>query len=242
MNHRSERGVDPTDPAFYDEDYYQAGLHDRHWFKDSDAKHRLRWETVLRLLDPHGDEVLLDLGCASGEHALELRPRVAEVIGVDFSPAAIRLAQARAKGTAGIRFMQADVADMSELQPHSVDKAVAIDLLEHITDLQLLAMLNETWRVLKPGGRLVFYTPCASHYVERLKAANLILKQLPGHIAVRDPGHYRRIFHELAWKDIDISFLPSSYPLVGRVDRALMRLPGIGPLFRFRIAGTLLKP
>lgn len=232
---------DPRDPSFYGESYYTDNLHHRHWFKDNDAKRRLRLQTVIHLLQPTPRDRLLDLGCANGSHSVALKPMVAEVIGVDFSEAAIRIATQRAAGMSSISFIRCDVAHLDAIESESMDKAVAIDLVEHITDDTLASMLQEVWRVLKPGGRFVFYTPSATHYVERLKACG-VLKQLPGHIAVRDEKAYERLLGQLPWKHRSIESLPSSYPLFGLVDRLLMRNKWFGSLFRFRIVGTVSKP
>lgn len=226
----------PTDPRFYGEDYYRTSLHDRHWFRNNEAKFRSRWDNALRLLALQHDDVLLELGCAAGEHTLRLAPMVGQAIGLDFSADAIRLARAEA-ASAGSRaeFRQGDAADLSEFPEASVDKVLALDLVEHMTDDSLRGMLAEAWRVLRPGGRLVIYTPSASHYVERMKAANFILRQLPGHIAVRRGEAYQRMLDELPWARINLEYLPSSYPLFGLADRLLARMPLLGPWFRFRI-------
>ncbi|MEO6519425.1 MAG: class I SAM-dependent methyltransferase [Pseudoxanthomonas sp.] len=233
----------PTDPRFYGEDYYNNDLHDRHWFRNNSAKFRMRWESALRLLQPKPGDVVLELGCASGEHTLLLAPMVARAIGLDFSPDAIRLARAAAlRQSSRAQFLQGDVAHLSAFADASIDKVLALDLVEHIADDVLRKMLQETWRVLAPGGRLVIYTPSASHYVERLKARNLLLRQLPGHIAVREGAAYRALLEALPWAKVELDYLPSSYPVFGWVDRLLMTLPLVGPLFRFRILALATKP
>ena len=74
------------------------------------------------------------------------------------------------RGIANVRFVKADVADLSTFADASFDAVAAIDLVEHIDDPTLAAMLGECRRVLRPGGRLGLYTPDRAHYVERLKA------------------------------------------------------------------------
>ena len=233
----------PTDPRFYGEDYYATRLHDRHWFRNNARKFRSRWDNCLRLVAPQQDDVLLELGCAAGEHTVRLAPLVGRAIGLDFSADAIRLARERAaREGSTAEFVQGTVADLSGFADASVDKVLAMDLVEHITDEVLAAMLGECYRVLRPGGRLVLYTPSATHYVERMKAANLILRQLPGHIAVRDGAAYARALQAQPWQDVHVEYLPSSYPLFGAFDRMLSRAPGIGPWFRFRILIAATKP
>ena len=90
-------------------------------------------------------------------------------------------------------------------------------------------------RLLRPGGKLAIFTPCASHYVERLKAHNLILKQIPGHIAVRGPDAYRRLLALGGFAIDSLEFSPSTYPIFGNLDRWLANTRIVGPLFRFRI-------
>ncbi|MCX7041189.1 MAG: class I SAM-dependent methyltransferase [Gammaproteobacteria bacterium] len=239
----SKPSFPPTDPRFYGEDYYTNDLHDRHWFRNNPSKFRLRWESVLARLQLQPDDVLLELGCASGEHTVQLAPRVRRAIGLDFSPDAIRLARGQAaRQSSKAEFVQGNVADLSAFTDGSVTKVLAMDLVEHIPDAVLRSMLSETWRVLAPGGRLVIYTPSATHYVERLKAANFLLRQLPGHIAVREGPAYRELLETQAWASIELGYLPSSYPVFGWIDRLLMALPAIGPLFRFRILATATKP
>jgi ubiquinone/menaquinone biosynthesis C-methylase UbiE len=233
----------PTDPRFYGEDYYATRLHDRHWFRNNAGKFRSRWDNCLRLLALQQGEVLLELGCAAGEHTVRLAPMVRRAIGLDFSADAIRLARERAarEGSAA-QFLQGDVADLSAFGDGSVDKVLAMDLVEHVPDAVLDSMLRECFRVLRPGGRLVLYTPSATHYVERMKAANFILRQLPGHIAVRDGQAYARALRAQPWQEVRIEYLPSSYPLFGALDRMLSRLPAIGRWFRFRILVLATKP
>jgi cyclopropane fatty-acyl-phospholipid synthase-like methyltransferase len=241
MTTRDDRDIDPRDPSFYGERYYARDLHHGHWFKDNEAKRHLRLRTIIELLRLAPTDRLLDLGCADGAHSMALKPLVAEITGIDFSEVAIRIARERSANMAGVRFLRADVADLSCIETESIDKVAAIDLVEHIDDHTLENMLRETWRVLRPGGRLAFYTPCATHYVERLKARG-VLKQLPGHIAVRDAGAYGHMLQQLPWREREIMSLPSSYPVFGRIDRFMMKTRWLGPFFQFRIVGAVSKP
>jgi SAM-dependent methyltransferase len=227
--------------SLYGAAYYQEQLHREHWFRDNRAKHAMRWQAVLRMLRPEPNDVVLDVGCAAGEQAIRLAPMVRRVTGIDSSPAAIALARARVRGIGNADFVEADATSLAGFADASIDKVMAIDFVEHVTDAELLRLLEAAWRVLRIGGRLVIYTPCRTHYVERLKANNLVLRQIPGHIAVRTPTHYERLFARQPWKVIDRFFLPSTYPLFGLFDRLLGAVPAIGGLFRFRYCIALQK-
>jgi ubiquinone/menaquinone biosynthesis C-methylase UbiE len=228
--------------TLYARDYYRRQLHRRHWFRDNTAKRELRWQAVLRMLMPSRNDIVLDLGCAAGEHAVRVAPLVARLIGIDNSSAAVDFARERAKDLPNVEFVRADATALVHFADDYADKAMAIDFVEHINDNDLDRLQHEVFRVLKPGGRFALYTPCGSHYVERMKAHNFILKQIPGHIAVRVAPAYDRLFSLLPWRIVDRFYLPSTFPLFGAIDRALGPLPGIGPLFRFRFCLALQKP
>ena len=236
---RSHRPTPPpaAQGAVYDERYFDQELHQDHWFRNNAAKRELRWREVLRMLEPTTGDRVLEIGCAAGAHALRLAPLCREVVGVDLATAAIERAQARAAAghVANARFLRLDAADLSPLAAGSFDKVAAIDFVEHVDDTTLSAILSECRRLLRTGGRLAIFTPCASHYVERLKARNFVLRQLPGHIAVRGTDAYARLLAEGGFTISSLRFSPSTYPLFGHLDRWLADAAFIGPWFRFRI-------
>jgi ubiquinone/menaquinone biosynthesis C-methylase UbiE len=227
----------------YDEDYWK-GLHPHHWFKNPPRKYAERDRDVLRVVDPRPADLVVELGSARGDVTFLLARHAREVVGVDAAPAAIALAEAaRAQHEIGnVRWLEADVARLGPIEDGSVDAVAAIDLVEHIDDPTLGAMLRECRRVLKPGGRLGIYTPDRAHYVERLKAHDVLLKQFPQHIAVRRVAEYRRFLLDSGFT-IDLeTWSVSPFPLVRWVEKALSPLPLVGPTFRYRILIRALSP
>lgn len=227
----------------YDEAYWR-GLHPHHWFKNPPRKYVERDRDVLRVVDPRRGDLVVELGSARGDVTFLLSRHAREVVGVDAAPEAIALAEAaRAELEIGnVRWLQADVADLSPLADGSVDAVAAIDLVEHVDDPTLSAMLAECRRVLKPGGRLGIYTPDRAHYVERMKAHDFVLKQFPQHIAVRRVEAYRRFLLEAGFT-VDLeTWSVSPFPIVRWVERALSPVPFVGPTFRYRILIRALRP
>jgi len=230
---RSSAKPDPL----YGPEYFDQKLHRHHWFHNNSAKRELRWQEVIRMLEPSTADRVLEIGCATGEHSLRLAKLVCEVVGVDSASAAIARAQEHATFTDihNISFLVRDAANLTAIADGSFDKVAAIDFVEHIDDPTLCSVLREAGRVLRPDGRLAIFTPCASHYVERLKASNFLLRQTPGHVAVRRESQYRTLLPQCGFDIESLYFSPSTYPIVRWLDRLLWPVPLIGSLFRFRV-------
>jgi len=142
---------------------------------------RLRLGALVKLVEPVSGDRIVDLGCAAGALTHFFSQFGATVTGIDSEVKAIAKARSLFPD---LDFVQADVAELP-LPDDSFDKAVAGDLVEHLDEPTLRAMLAEVRRVLVPGGALSIYTPNPRHLIERLKARNLILAQNPTHIGLR---------------------------------------------------------
>ena len=220
----------------YPDEYFDR-LHRVTPFAAPERKWRERDRDILALADPGPHKTVLDLGSALGDVCFLLAPHVKEAVGVDASPRAIELARARAaeRGLANVRFVAGDVAELGGIPDRSVDVAGAFDLLEHVDDDTVRRMLRSLSRVLKPGGVFVAYTPNREHYVERLKARNVVLKQFPEHIAVRGPRQIRSLLESEGWRVRSLTYSPAPFPLVRWIERALLPVPLLGRFFRYRI-------
>ncbi len=111
----------------------------------------VRYAMLRRFLDLHRDDVVLDLGCGSGRFAMWCLPSRAQVIGLDTGT--FFAAEARA----GLDLVVGELRQLP-FADGSITKAYAIDVLEHLSEEGLLAMLREVARVLAPGGALFVYT------------------------------------------------------------------------------------
>ena len=119
------------------------------------AVRALRRHMVGRILKMTGagpKSRVLSLGCGIGDTELLLAGHVAEVVGVDLSPAAVRQAQADAArlGIANVRFHEgSDV-------PGRFDAVIAIFFLHHLADAELADLPRGLKATLADGG--VFYS------------------------------------------------------------------------------------
>lgn len=226
----------------YDRGYFE-GLHKSHWFTNPPRKYEERDRDTLRVVAPGPNDRVLELGSARGDITFLLAKHAREVVGFDASDDALAMAEASraARGLANVSFVKGDVADLSAFRDASFDAVAAIDLVEHVDDPTLAAMLAETRRVLRRGGRLGLYTPDRAHYVERMKAHDFLLKQYPQHIAVRRVEAYRRFLARAGFAlELD-TWSVSPFPAVRWVERALAPLPVVGETFRYRILLSAVK-
>ena len=157
---RAER----IDADYYDRSEYFASGH----LTDRQSPfQRYRVEKVLSIYDPAPDERVLDLGCGWGTFAWTLGPRVAEVVGVDFSAKSVELCERQRKsgGFRNVRFVHAD-AGATGMAPESFDLVIAADLFEHLYPDDSERVAREAHRVLKTGGHFSIWTPHRGHLLE----------------------------------------------------------------------------
>lgn len=102
---------------------------------------------------------VLDLGCASGEIALNLSPFVKTIEGIDPSAKMIELATQKAANLniKNTSFLATDIFD-PRLEPESYDAILALNVLHLLRDHQ--KVLTRVNTLLKPGGKLLVETPC----------------------------------------------------------------------------------
>lgn len=115
-------------------------------------------DRIWRELALHPGALLLDAGCGSGQFALALAARGAQVTGVDLSPEMIRLAKQNAERLAlpvGVTW-EVGTVDRLAIPTGSMDAVHARMVLPFVPDVP--AALREFRRVLRPGGFLLAST------------------------------------------------------------------------------------
>ena len=103
-----------------------------------------------------GHEAVLDIGCGDGLHTLLIGKQVGSVIGIDVNSAFIADAEAYAKAMksrAKASFL-AQPLEKCGFDEAQFDLILSICVIEHIPNYE--EVLSEAFRVLKPGGRMVF--------------------------------------------------------------------------------------
>jgi len=115
-------------------------------------------KVIARLVGRNKD--LLEIGCGDGSLAFLLAENDNRVVAVDVSPLALAVcAEEKARrGESRVTFERGEATD-TRCPDEAFDFVLSQDLIEHLPHNLVEAHLREAYRVLKPGGSYVFWTP-----------------------------------------------------------------------------------
>ncbi len=105
---------------------------------------------------------VLDLGCGTAYGSDELTHLAHRVTAVDIDPGALRHAASQ-YSKRNLEFAAADAASLP-FRNSSFDLVIAFEVIEHLENWR--EMLDESRRVLAPGGQLIVSTPNKLYYAE----------------------------------------------------------------------------
>ncbi len=101
------------------------------------------------------DTPIVDIGCGRGEWLELLKERGLTACGVDLNRIMVNECRER-----GFEVVEADALQyLRELPEKSLGAVTGMHIIEHLPMAMLVALLDETLRVLRPGGVAIFETP-----------------------------------------------------------------------------------
>jgi len=109
-------------------------------------------------LDLQPTDRVLELGCGVGRIGRGIAAQVAHWEGCDISANMLGVARERLAGFANVGFTELHRASLRPLPDASVDKAYCVAVFIHMDKEDFFLYLEDTARVLKPGGLLYFDT------------------------------------------------------------------------------------
>ncbi len=118
-------------------------------------------ERALALLAPAPGERVIDAACGRGGTTTRIARSGASAFGLDLLPENVAEAEARSRGEPRLRFAVADVTRLParagdiDLDAESFDAILCLEAGFHFGPKGRRAFLEESWRMLRPGGRLV---------------------------------------------------------------------------------------
>ena len=103
-------------------------------------------------LDVSRKGIYLDIGCGTGNYAIELHNQNCKVIGMDPSPVMLKIAKSRSQ-TIDWRIGHAEYTGLTS---KAVDGVIAVLTIHHWTNLE--KGFKELYRVIKKNGKVVIFT------------------------------------------------------------------------------------
>jgi 2-polyprenyl-3-methyl-5-hydroxy-6-metoxy-1,4-benzoquinol methylase len=146
---------------------------------------------------------LLDLGCGSGAWLLQMRDLGWQVRGLDFDPEAVALARRR-----GLEVDQGPLEDQ-RYRAESFDVITLNHVIEHVPDP--VATLAECRRVLRPGGRLMLFTPNTASLGHRLFKDDWRGLEPPRHLHLFGPNAMHHALLRAGFSGCDVRTTNSRY-------------------------------
>jgi 2-polyprenyl-6-hydroxyphenyl methylase/3-demethylubiquinone-9 3-methyltransferase len=175
----SNNNFDPAELAKF------SDLAHRWWDKESEFRPlhqinplRLTW---IKDIVPILGKRVLDVGCGGGILADAMARSGAEVLGIDLSTKALRVAKLHAleAQTQGVEYLEISAEALAEEQPASFDVVTCMEMLEHVPDPSLV--VKACAALVKPGGYVFFSTinRNAKAYLFAIVGAEYVLNLLP---------------------------------------------------------------
>ncbi len=201
---------------------------------------RYRVRKVLELYRPDAGDRVVDVGCGWGTFSFALAGTAGEVVGVDFSEKSIALCNRRLEREPrkNVRFLCADGGDTG-LEAGAWDLVLAADLFEHLYPADSVRVVEEAFRLLRPGGRFSVWTPHRGHILEILKNHDILLKRDVTHVDYKSMARMTGMMREAGF-EIERSHYAESHVPGLRVVEQLFQ--GVVPVLRRRVAVLGRKP
>jgi len=213
-------------------------LYNDEYFNNLPAKSK-RIKIIDSYLCLDKDDRVCEFGCGVGDVLFYIQNKIQYGLGVDFSNSAITEANRRklSQKINKLDFIKEDIRCLGRKEglKESFDKVLLLDVTEHIDDQLLTDFLHSARQLLSTDGRLIIHTPNLDYYLERMKQNNLILRQYPGHIAVRNFEQYKFLLINSGFRIVKSYRLPHYHKWLGLIDRQLMKSKTVKKFFESRL-------
>lgn len=139
---------------------------------------RLGW---IEGLTPLAGKSVVDIGCGGGILSDAMARKGANVLGIDLSTKALRVAQLHAleAGTTHVRYEEISAEALAQERPGEFDVVTCMEMLEHVPDPSSVVKACST--LVKPGGWVFFSTINRNpkSFLFAILGAEYVLQMLP---------------------------------------------------------------
>ncbi|MCB9438579.1 MAG: methyltransferase domain-containing protein [Anaerolineales bacterium] len=153
----------PVAPELYTKEYFETACEGYDEFLSTEGQQlSRRLKAAFALASVETGMRVLDVGCGRGEILLHCARLGAEVLGIDYAPAALEitqnlLSQATPDELHRIGVAQADAKHLPFPDSY-FDRVLMFDVVEHLHPWELHQAMLEVRRVLKPNGSFIIHT------------------------------------------------------------------------------------
>ena len=159
---------------------------------------------IPKLLELTASSQVLEIGCGSGRYALRLAEKIGcRITGLDLNSRGIRNANqlaSQAGLTSIAKFEECDVSGTLPFEGGSVDAVFSNDVLCHIPGRA--AVLAEIYRVLKPGGCLLYSDALVVGGL--LSHEEIATRSSIGYYFFSPPGENERLLKDAGFRVINV--------------------------------------
>ncbi len=139
---------------------------------------RLNWVDGLATL---AGKTVLDVGCGGGILSDSMARKGAQVMGIDLSTKALKVAQLHAleAGTVNVQYREVSAEALAAEAPASYDVVTCMEMLEHVPDPA--SVVRACSQLVKPGGWVFFSTINRNpkSFLFAIVGAEYVLQMLP---------------------------------------------------------------
>ncbi len=150
-------------------------------FKPLHAINPLRLAWIEQQAGPLAGRRVLDIGCGGGILSDSMARRGAEVVGIDLSTKALKVAQLHAieAQTTGVTYREVSTEDLAAESPEAFDVVTCMEMLEHVP--YPTRVVGACAQLVKPGGWVIFSTinRNAKSWLMAVVAAEYLLGLVP---------------------------------------------------------------
>jgi ubiquinone/menaquinone biosynthesis C-methylase UbiE len=229
----SDRRLEGLQVADYDQRYQQGYMADFGDLYETCRLAAVRQTLRSRRLFPEEPTTVVDIACGRGRYSPIIKEAFpsCQIIGIDISPVALELAM---KHSPEDHFIAA-ACESLPLADDAVDMIFSIETLEHVLDVS--ATIQEWGRILRPGGRILFTTPCANkfslewfmmYFTSGLQTTEdgigRFRRDEPAHLRRLTSRHVREFFAEAGLRVIHARFRSHFFTTVAH-DLLFLRFP-----------------
>lgn len=127
--------------------YYNSGQY------NVDPRRTIVWREIIKFISKYipQNSTVLDLGAGYCDFINQVK--AAKKIAVDYSPDLSKYA------AEDVEKINSTASDLSVISDESVNVVLSSNLFEHFTEEELQKTINEVYRVLKKGGRIILMGP-----------------------------------------------------------------------------------